>query len=327
MDATGIAIGRAQVQHAFQRNAWRRRISARILVRADSAGVDNQLFFEVVILLGEAMSDEAGKADDGIAGVFGRAAATFDRIGFFSHFGERLVEWAQLAAGDNVLDVATGRGASAFPAAERVGLQGRVVGTDISPEMLRETTKDVQSGHWQNIELQQVDAERLQHADGTFDCVLCGFALWFFPHPDRALQQFYRVLKPGGRLALTTWAQDSPMHNLQRDTLHPYLIPPSRPNDAGKKQRFDTKEQLETALRQSGFVDAKVFTEDFKAIVAETDPFWEQLWAGGNRGALERMTASTLEAVKSSFYQNLQTLRQPNGIHAEYRAMFALASK
>lgn len=273
------------------------------------------------------MSDEAGKVDDGIAGVFGRAAATFDRLGFFSHFGERLVECSQLNAGSSVLDVATGRGALAFPAAKRVGPHGRVIGTDISPEMLRETARDVQSGHWQNIELQQMDAEQLQYPDGTFDCVLCGFALWFFPHPDRALRQFYRVLKPGGCLALTTWAHDSPMQNLQRETLRPYLIPPSKPDSAEKKQRFDTKEQLEAALRQARFLDAKVFTDDFKAIVAGEEPFWEQLWAGGNRRHLERMPASTLQVVKADYYQRLQKLRQPNGIQAVYRAMFALASK
>jgi len=273
------------------------------------------------------MGNESVKADDGVAGVFGRAAATFDPIGYFSHFGERLVERAQLAAGSRVLDVATGRGASAFPAAKLVGPRGQVIGTDIAPEMLQETAKDVKTGNWPNIELQQMDAERLQYPDGAFDCVLCGFALWFFPHPDRALQQFYRVLKPGGSLALTTWAHDSPMHNLQRDTLRPHLVPASNANGQERKQRFDTAEQLQMALQQAGFVDAKVFTEDFTALVTGTDPFWEQLWAGGNRRVLERMPASTLEMVKVSFCQNLQTLRQPNGFHAVYRALFALASK
>lgn len=273
------------------------------------------------------MSDETGKADDGITGVFGRAAATFDRIGRFSHFGERLVEWAQPAAGSRVLDVATGRGALAFPAAKLVGLHGRVTGIDISPEMLRETAKDVQSGEWPNIELQQMDAEQLPYPDDAFDCVLCGFALWFFPHPDRALQQFYRVLKLGGRLALTTWAHDSPIHNLNREALRPHLTPSSKTNGVEKRQRFDTKEQLETALRQAGFVDAKVFTEDFKAIVAGVDPFWEELWSTGTRRELERMPASTLEAVKADYFQKLQALKQPDGIHAVYRAMFALASR
>ena len=120
---------------------------------------------------------------------------------------------------------------------------------------------------------------------------------------------------------------DSPIHNLQRNTLRPYLIPHSRSNAAGESQRFDSKEQLETALRQAGFMDTKVFTEDFKTIVAAEDTFWEQLWAGASRRHLERMPVSTLEGVKADYYQRLQALRQPNGIQSTYRAMFALAFK
>jgi ubiquinone/menaquinone biosynthesis C-methylase UbiE len=193
--------------------------------------------------------------------------------------------------------------------------------------MLKETAKDVQSGNWPNIELQQMDAEQIHYPDGTFDYVLCGFALWFFPHPHRALNEFYRVLKPGGRLALTTWGHDSPMHNLVRDTLRHHLIPPADANNTQSKQRFDTREQLEQALRQTGFADPKVYAEDFKAIVAGLDSFWEQMWSGGSRSELERLPASTHEVIRASLYQKLEALRRPNGIHALYRALFALASK
>ena len=273
------------------------------------------------------MSGEARKADDGVAGVFGRAAAKYDGIGRFSHFGERLVERAQLAPGMTVLDVAAGRGALTFPAAKRVGPHGRVTGIDITPEMLRETAKDVRSGDWRNVELQQMDAEQLQFPDGAFDWVLCGFALWMFPHPQRALQQFYRVLKPGGRLGLTTWAQDSPIHKLNRETLRPHLAPSSRADGAAETRRFDTKEQLETALRQAGFEDARIVAEDYETIVAGEDPLWEEQWSTGARRHLERMTASTLEAAKADYYQKLQALRQPDGIHAVYRALFAFAAR
>lgn len=274
------------------------------------------------------MNNESGTTGDEIAGVFGRAAATFDRIGYFSHFGERLVARAQLVAGSSVLDVATGRGALAFPAAKLVGSRGRVVGIDIAPEMLRETARNLQSGDCQNIELVQMNAEKIQYPDCTFDYVLCGFALWFFPHPHRALQEMYRVLKFGGRLALTTWEHDSPIHVLNRDTLRPHLLPSLDADAPGTKSSFDTKEQLEAALLQANFVGGEVEAEDFETIVENEGMFWEQLWSGGgNRRALERMSAPKLEEVKASYYLKLQALRQSNGIHAVYRALFALASK
>lgn len=230
------------------------------------------------------MSNESGKMDDGFAGVFGRGAATFDRVGHFSYFGERLVERAQIPEGASVLDVATGRGALAFPAAKRVGPRGRVIGTDIATGMLQETAKVAQSGNWPNIELRQMDAEQLQYPEGTFDYVLCGFALWFFPHPHRALQEFYRVLKPGGRIALTTWRYDSPMHNLQRNTLRDHANPAVNANGAQQVQRFETSEQLEPALRQAGFVETRIFAEDFEAVVPGMNLFWEQMWSGASEG-------------------------------------------
>jgi len=103
--------------------------------------------------------------DQSVAGVFGRATATFGGMGNFSHFGERLVVHAQVDEGDCVLDVATGRGANAFCAAKRAGPRGRVIGVDIAAEMLAETAKELASGNWPTIALQQMDAEHLEYSD------------------------------------------------------------------------------------------------------------------------------------------------------------------
>src|SRR5215467_12525046 len=99
------------------------------------------------------MTLQSGTSDTTAAGVFGRVAATFGVLGNFSYFGERLVAHAQIGEGDTVLDVATGRGAVAFSAAKRVGPRGKVVGVDISPEMLQETAKELATGQWSMIEL------------------------------------------------------------------------------------------------------------------------------------------------------------------------------
>lgn len=272
------------------------------------------------------MSRGARRRNDETAGVFARAAAIYDRIGRFPRFGERLVDLAGLAPGDAVLDVAAGRGAVTFAAARRVGPRGRVVGIDISPEMLRGTSRDLQGADWRNVELREMDAGKLDFPDGVFDWVLCGFALWMFPHPDRALEEFRRVLRPGGQVGLTTWAEESPMHRLQHGILRP-AAPPS--GGAGRRdtQRFDTKEQLEEALRRGGFPDPRIVAEDCDIVVAGEEVLWENLWTTGARRRLERMTPTELEQVKADYFRKLQALRQPDGIHAVYRALFAFAAK
>ena len=145
----------------------------------------------------------------GVAGVFGRAAFTYDRLGprFFSHFGHRLVELAQISSGAKVLDIATGRGAVLFSAAEVVGAQGHVIGIDLSKEMVQENRDEIKRLNVQSVEVREMDAEYLEFPDASFDCVLCSFALHFFPQPDRALSEMYRVLKTDGRIAVTTWGQ------------------------------------------------------------------------------------------------------------------------
>jgi ubiquinone/menaquinone biosynthesis C-methylase UbiE len=198
------------------------------------------------------------------------------------------------------LDVATGRGAVALSAAKRVGPNGRIIGVDIAPEMLRETAKDLASGDWPMIELRQMEAENLQFPDASFDCVLCGFALWFFPDPQHALQEFYRVLKSGGTLELTTIAHDSPFQNLVRETLLPHVEAASAANTPRPSQRFDTKQQLETVLRDTGLLNIRVTAESFRAVITQgVDWLWQHLWSGWFRRLLEQLPAPALSAARA----------------------------
>ena len=264
-------------------------------------------------------------SDTTTAGVFGRAATTFGVLGNFAYFGERLVAHAQVGEADTVLDVATGRGAIALSAAKRVGPRGKVIGVDISPEMLQETAKEMAAGQWPMIELQQMDAEHLRFSDSTFDCVFCGFALWFFPHPEQGLEELVRVLKPGKQVALTTIARDSPWHNFVRETLRPFRREAS---DGGPSLRFDTIDQLERALKRAGLVDVRIVHEDFNAVVEKGDDgVWESLWSGGFRRTLEKLSESDLQAAKAGLFERLGPMTQSDGVHLVFRALIAVATK
>ncbi|MDR3624309.1 MAG: class I SAM-dependent methyltransferase [Chlamydiales bacterium] len=121
-----------------------------------------------------------------IKNVFDRASSGYGEKGcsFFDYFGERLVELVKPSVNNNILDVATGKGAVLFPAAKIVGPKGRAVGIDLSSKMIREATKNV-IFPW--IELYQMDAEHLLFPNQSFDIVFCAFALFFFPNIAQAL--------------------------------------------------------------------------------------------------------------------------------------------
>ncbi len=120
----------------------------------------------------------------------------------------RLAELVGLQRGERVLDVACGTGDLTRCAAARVGLQGQVIGLDISPEMLAVARqKDGAEPAAAAIEWRQGSADALPLAEAAFDVVCCQLGLMFFPDRVAALAEMRRVLVPGGRLALMVWGR------------------------------------------------------------------------------------------------------------------------
>ena len=144
-----------------------------------------------------------------LAGVFDRAAPAYDRVGvaYHEHFGRRLVELAGLPADAALLDVGCGRAAVLLAAAGRAGT---LTGVDVSAGMLEHARAELRAAGVDGVRLEVMDAERLAFADGTFDALTAAFLLFFLPDPERAAAEFRRVLRPGGRVAVSTWGDDDP---------------------------------------------------------------------------------------------------------------------
>lgn len=274
------------------------------------------------------MNEEGNRKRDESQRVFSEAAPIYDRIGppIFSHFGQRLVDVSEISLGANVLDVAAGRGAVLFPAAAKVGSSGHVIGIDFTAAMVRETAKEIASRKIANAEIRQMDAEQMEFNEAAFDCVTCGFALWMFAEPAPVLQEFGRVLRPGGQVGLSTWAADNPAQTWCHDALRPFVAAPASKLLA-KDVRFDTPLQLDTVLRQSGFTDIQITVEEMEFVYRSEEQYWSSLWSSGLRRQLDKMTANLLAQAKSEVMRKFQTFRQPDGFHKLSRALFACAKK
>lgn len=148
-----------------------------------------------------------------------------------------LVHWAALQPGETVLDVGCGTGAAARFAAEQVGASGRIIGLDVNAGMLDVATS-LPPANGAVVEWHEASAYTLPLADETIDAVLCAQTLQFLIDRRRALFEMHRVVKPGGRLALSLWddLRESPYFDVLVRAVTRHIGPDTA---AGLRAAFD----------------------------------------------------------------------------------------
>jgi ubiquinone/menaquinone biosynthesis C-methylase UbiE len=138
---------------------------------------------------------------------YNAAADHFDDgpLAFWDRYGRLTVERLSLAPGSSVLDVGCGSGASAIPAAINVGPHGQVIGIDLAERLLAIARSKSVAQNLHNVEFQRADMTALGYPDASFDAVISVFSIFFVTDIVAELRELWRVLRPGGKLAITTW--------------------------------------------------------------------------------------------------------------------------
>jgi ubiquinone/menaquinone biosynthesis C-methylase UbiE len=263
------------------------------------------------------VNDDGSTKKAEIAAVFDKVASDYDHIGppRFALIGRRLVELAEIPVGANVLDIASGRGAVLIPAAQQVGPGGHVVGIDLSEEMIQQLDAEIRRLSLANAEVRQMDAEQLDFPDAAFDRVLCGFALFFFPRLDRALSEFRRVLKPGGRIAVSTWGKLEAPWQWYDELREAYSIP-RRPLVT---QPLDQLMDVEMALVNGGFSSVQARREDLVTEYKDEEEWWSQFLVHGGRFDLAVLEPDVLARFKADAFARIRALKQPDGVYRPVR--------
>jgi ubiquinone/menaquinone biosynthesis C-methylase UbiE len=271
--------------------------------------------------------------DDPLKQAKAKAAATYDAaadhfddepLAFWDRIGRRTIERLELPPAANVLDVGCGSGASALPAAQVVGRNGSVLGVDLAGRMLDLAREKAKAFGLSNVEFRCADMTSLGYSDGRFDAVVSVFSIFFVPDMEGLVHELWRMVRPGGKLAVTTWgprifepAYSHWLAAIKRE--RPDLYSAFNPWD-----RITDVESVRQLLRDGGVSNANVVAEDSCQALRSADDCWTIALGSGLRWVIEQMGPQAAERVKAD---NVHWLRVNKIDRLETNAIYAVGHK
>ena len=188
---------------------------------------------------------------------------------------------AALQPGETVLDLGSGGGFDCFLAARQVGPSGHVIGVDMTAEMVAKAREKAREAGYAKVEFRLGEIEHLPVADASVDVILSNCVINLSPDKLQVFREAFRVLRPGGRLAIADIVATAPLPEKLRNDLALY---------AGCLAGAATVNELESMLREAGFSDIRLqLKEESRRFIRE--------WAPG-RGLEDYVVSASIEAVK-----------------------------
>lgn len=192
----------------------------------------------------------------------------------------RMLELAGITTGHQVLDIASGTGEPSISAALLTGSSGKVIGTDLTEEMLAYAREKAGQAGISNIEFRCVDGETLDLPANTFDAVTIRWGLMFMPEPVACLQQAHGVMKETARIVIACWSapDKNPFVGLLMQSLGEYMDIPKPPAGTPGIFALADPERLHTTIAAAGFVDITLEELEIDVLnVPDGQAYWEAI--------------------------------------------------
>jgi len=176
---------------------------------------------------------------------------------------------ATLRVGETVLDLGSGAGFDSFLASARVGPAGRVIGVDMTPEMIARARENAARGDYSNVEFRLGELESLPVADACVDVIVSNCVINLVPDKKKVFLEAFRVLKPGGRLLVSDIVLEKDLPAFVKESAEAYV---------GCLAGAVRKEDYLELMRSSGFEDVKVIEESLLSLdLLKSDPIGKAL--------------------------------------------------
>jgi SAM-dependent methyltransferase len=237
--------------------------------------------------------------------LFDLVADTYDSVGvdFFQPIAGALLDQVAPTEGERWLDVGCGRGAVLLRAAQVIGPTGRIVGIDLSANMLAHTRQAVESAGLTNVDLRVGDAQEPPIGPTEeFDTVTSCLVLFFLPRPESAVAAWRGFLRSGGRVGVTTFGATDPSW-ADVDAVLKEHMPQPRPGvtDDPKESPFASDAGVEALLSDAGFADLHTVNQTLPITFASAEQWLDFSWSHGQRA----MWLSIPEADRPAFRERL----------------------
>jgi SAM-dependent methyltransferase len=162
------------------------------------------------------------------------------------------VALASLREGETVLDLGSGGGLDCFLAANKVGKNGKIIGVDMTPEMIDKARKNARKGKYANVEFRLGEIENLPAADNSVDAVISNCVINLSPEKKRVFREAFRVLKPGGRLMISDMVLLKELPDFIKNSVEAYV---------GCISGAIMKEEYIETIKAAGFQKVKIIDE------------------------------------------------------------------
>jgi SAM-dependent methyltransferase len=203
------------------------------------------------------------------------------------------VALASLREGDTVLDLGSGAGFDCFLAANKVGMKGKVIGVDMTPEMIEKANNNAKKSNYRNVEFRRGDIETLPVDDDSIDVVMSNCVINLSPDKAKVFKEAFRTLKPGGRLSISDIVLLKELPEFVKESIEAYV---------GCVSGAILKSEYLKKIEAAGFRDVRVMDETvFPIELMANDPTAKRMIDSLGIGLDEaRGIASSVVSIKVS---------------------------
>jgi len=242
---------------------------------------------------------------------------------FFVESASWMIKNLELKGDENLLDIATGTGNVAIEASQKL-IKGNVTGIDLSEKMLQRAVLKAHEMNLQNIFFKRCDIEEMDFENNTFDAACCAFGMFFLPDMENGLRCISRALKPGGKLAITSFTPSlmQPLRGMLLDGIKRYGVEPSPLS----WMRLDTPDKINDLLSRSGFVNIHTQSKQMGYYLKNSLEWRDVLWNSGHRGLLSQLSGEDLKRFMKEHLKEVDGVADANGIWLEVEVLLATAN-